>query len=153
MPITGRIVAVCLSARRGETKTPRAEGGLLVKNSGLEGDAHAGPGDRQVSLLCTSSIEKIRPAIQAAGRDLAPGDFAENLTLDGFDFEAMPLGARLRFPSGAELEISKIGKECHHGCAIREIVGDCVMPREGVFGRVVQGGTVAPGDAFEVTTP
>jgi MOSC domain-containing protein YiiM len=153
MPVTGRIVAVCLSARRGETKTPCPEGGLLVENSGLEGDGHAGPGERQVSLLCMSSIEKIRPVVQAAGRDLAPGDFAENLTIDGFDFEAMPLGARLRFANGAELEISKIGKECHKGCAIREIVGDCVMPREGVFARVVRGGAVVPGNAFEVTTP
>lgn len=141
---TGRVVAVCTSARKGERKEP-VECGRLVADVGLAGDAHAGT-VRQVSLLCMASINKMR----ARGADVGPGDFAENLTLEGCRAEDMPIGARLSLARGPLLEVTQIGKECHAGCAIRELIGDCVMPREGVFARVVEGGEVRPGDSLEV---
>jgi len=141
----GRIVAVCLSDKTGTTKTP-APVGKLVEDFGLEGDAHAGTPNRQVSLLCLGSIAGMR----RKAPDLKPGDFAENLTLDGCNWRDLPLGAAIKLERGPVLEITQIGKECHAGCAIRELVGDCVMPREGVFARVVAGGEVRPGDGFEV---
>lgn len=142
---TGRIVAVCRSTEKGTSKKPIPLG-RLVPDHGLEGDAHAGTPKRQVSLLCLPSIEKMRAALPG----LAPGDFAENLTVEGCAWTDLPLGARLRLERGALMEITQIGKECHAGCAIRRQVGDCVMPREGLFARVVEGGDVAPGDTFEV---
>jgi len=144
MSKTGRIVAVCLSREKGTTKKP-VPSAVLVEDFGLEGDAHAGTA-RQVSLLCESSIEKMR----AKGADLSPGDFAENLTITGVNADDLPLGARIGLSRGPVLEVTQIGKECHSDCAIRELIGDCVMPREGVFARVVTGGSVAPGDTFEV---
>lgn len=147
MAATGRIVAVCLSERKGTTKTP-APSGVLVEDFGLRGDAHAGAALRQVSLLCERSIDTMR----GKGVELKPGDFAENLTIAGIEIADLPLGARVSLERGAELEIAQIGKECHRGCAIREIVGDCVMPREGVFARVVKGGEVRPGDTFTVAS-
>ena len=145
MADSGRIAAVCLSERTGTTKTP-VPVGTLVEDFGFEGDAHAGTPKRQVSLLCMQSIDKMR----GKGMDLSPGDFAENLTLEACNFSALALGATLRVQRGAVLEITQIGKECHAGCAIREQIGDCVMPREGVFARVLVGGEVRPGDSFEV---
>ena len=141
----GRVLAVCISDRRGIRKSPVSKG-VLVKDFGLQGDAHAGTPKRQVSLLCDSSIEKMR----AEAPELAPGDFAENLTVACKEWSGLPIGARLYFERGPLLEITQIGKECHAGCAIRELVGDCVMPREGLFARVVEGGEVRPGDAFKV---
>ena len=145
MAKTGRFVAVCLSEEKGTTKKP-VLAGLLVEDFGFEGDAHGGTPKRQVSLLCESSIAKMR----AKGADPSPGDFAENLTIDGITIDDLPLGAHIRLERGPVLEVTQIGKECHSGCAIRELIGDCVMPREGVFARVVTGGEVAPGDTFEV---
>mgnify|MGYP005833171791 CR=1 FL=1 len=142
----GRVVAVCRSERKGTSKVP-VESGRLVKDVGLEGDAHAGTPVRQVSLLCSSSLEKM----QAKGPNLRPGDFAENLTIDGCTSADLPVGTRLHFERGPILEITQVGKACHKGCAIRELVGDCIMPREGLFARVVYGGEVRPGDWFEVT--
>ena len=143
----GHVVAVCLSERKGTTKRP-SPSGRLVENVGLEGDAHAGSPVRQVSLLCVSSLEKMR----AKAPQLAPGDFAENLTIDGCHSGDFPLGATVRLQRGAMLQIAQIGKACHAGCAIRELIGDCIMPREGLFARVVKGGEVRPGDEFEVIT-
>lgn len=140
----GRIVAVSLSARRGEKKTPVAEA-LLVAERGIEGDAHAGAGHRQVSLLAAESIEKMR----AAGLRVGPGAFAENLTTEGIDLPSLPVGSLLRVGPDAVLEITQIGKECHQRCAIYEQAGDCVMPREGVFARVRTGGRVRTGDPIE----
>ena len=143
--VSGRLLAVCRSPRKGMTKKPIPQGNL-VRDLGLEGDAHAGTPNRQVSLLCLPSIEKMREALPS----LSPGDFAENLTVEGCAWTDLPVGARLRLERGPLLEITQIGKKCHAGCAIREQVGDCVMPREGLFARVVEGGEVAPGDRFEV---
>jgi MOSC domain-containing protein YiiM len=112
---------------------------------GLKGDAHAGSG-RQVSLLAQESIDKMI----ALGAAVSPGDFAENITVQGLEVMSLPVGARLKVGPEAELEITQIGKACHKGCAIREQVGDCVMPREGVFARVLKGGVVKPGDLVEV---
>ncbi len=139
-------MTVCLSTRKGVSKEPIGAGRLIAEH-GLEGDAHAGTPGRQVSLLCASSIEKMR----AAGAQVGPGDFAENLTIEGCDIAQFRVGSVIRLERGPVLEVTQIGKQCHEGCAIRKLVGDCVMPREGIFARVVQGGEVAAGDTLEVT--
>ena len=145
-PVTQpRIVAVSVSDRNGVVKHNVPEARLLLDH-GLAGDAHAEGGIRQVSLLARESIDKMR----AAGAQVNPGDFAENLTTAGLDVCALPVGTRLKVGAEVELEITQIGKACHQGCAIREQVGDCVMPREGVFARVLQEGLVKPGDVIEV---
>jgi MOSC domain-containing protein YiiM len=141
----GKIVAVSVSDRKGVVKHNVDQARLLVDH-GLEGDAHAEGGHRQVSLLARESIDKMI----ARGAAVKPGDFAENLTTLGLDVCSLPVGTRLKVGPEVELEITQIGKTCHQGCAIRELVGDCVMPREGVFARVVQGGVVSPGDAIEL---
>jgi MOSC domain-containing protein YiiM len=141
----GKIVAVSVSDRKGVVKHNVDQARLLVEH-GLEGDAHADGSHRQVSLLAQESIDKMR----AAGAQVNPGDFAENLTTLGLDVCALPLGTRLKVGSEVELEITQIGKACHKGCAIRELVGDCIMPREGVFARVLQAGVIKPGDVIEV---
>jgi len=140
-----QIVAVSVSGRKGEVKHNVPQARLLVDH-GLEGDAHAEGGHRQVSLLALESIDKMR----AAGAQVNPGDFAENLTTLNLDVCSLPVGTRLKVGADVELEITQIGKACHQGCAIRKLVGDCVMPREGVFARVLKEGTVKPGDGIEV---
>lgn len=137
----GNIVAVCISSSKGERKTPVAAVELREEH-GIVGDAHAGPWHRQVSLLARESIDKMR----ALGLDVTTGDFAENLTTEGVDLLALPIGTRLSV-GDAELEVTQIGKECHTRCAIYHQAGDCVMPKEGIFARVLRGGTVKPGDA------
>ena len=141
----GQIIAVCTSVKKGERKADIGAG-LLVKDFGLEGDAHGGDWHRQVSLLATESIAKM----QAAGLNVGPGDFAENLTTRGLDLCALPVGTRLRIGMTALLEISQIGKVCHERCAIFYQAGDCVIPREGIFAVVLEGGPVATGDCIEV---
>ena len=140
----GKVVAVCISSSKGERKTPVAAVELREEH-GIVGDAHAGPWHRQVSLLARESIDKMR----ALGLDVTTGDFAENLTTEGVDLLALPIGTRLSV-GAAELEVTQIGKECHTRCAIYHQAGDCVMPKEGIFARVLRGGIVRPGD--EVTT-
>lgn len=140
----GKVVAVCISSSKGERKTPVAAVELREEH-GIVGDAHAGPWHRQVSLLARESIDKMR----ALGLDVTTGDFAENLTTEGVDLLALPIGTRLRV-GAAELEVTQIGKECHTRCAIYHQAGDCVMPKEGIFARVLRGGIVRPGD--EITT-
>ena len=143
---SGTVVAVSVSDRKGVVKHNVPEAVLQVDH-GLAGDAHAEGGHRQVSLLARESIDKM----VALGVAVKPGDFAENLTVQGLSVMTLPVGARLQVGAGAILEITQIGKACHKGCAIREQVGDCVMPREGVFARVIKGGVVKPGDVIEVT--
>ncbi|MGB8990749.1 MAG: MOSC domain-containing protein [Desulfobaccales bacterium] len=142
----GVIHAVSVSDRKGVVKHNVDQARLLVEH-GLAGDAHAEGGIRQVSLLSLASIDKM----VAAGAQVAPGDFAENLTVAGLEVMNLPVGTRLKVGDEVELEITQIGKTCHKGCAIRELVGDCVMPREGVFARVLTAGVVKPGDIIEVT--
>ncbi len=141
----GRVVAASVSARKGANKVPVASV-VLVPDHGVRDDAHAGPGIRQVSLLAEESIAKMR----TKGLSVGPGDFAENVTVAGIVLPDLPLGTRLRV-GDALLEITQIGNVCHDRCAIIFLqAGDCVMPREGVFARVVRGGRVAAGDAVEV---
>jgi len=142
--VRGRVVAVCTAPNKGEKKRPLTSA-TLVAGHGVAGDAHAGPGNRQVSLLSTASIAKM----QARGLRVGPGDFAENVTVEGMDVASLPVGARLRIGE-ALVEITQVGKECHDRCAIYFQAGDCVMPREGVFARVLRGGAVAAGDPVEV---
>jgi MOSC domain-containing protein YiiM len=141
---TGRVVAVCISGSKGERKTP-VDLVELRENHGIVGDAHAGDWHRQVSLLAMESIEKM----QALGLDVTTGDFAENITTRGINLPSLPIGTRLAV-GGTLLEITQIGKECHTRCAIFYQAGDCVMPKEGIFARVLQGGAVKPGDAIEI---
>lgn len=137
------IVAVCVSRNKGEKKTPVAQVELRPGH-GIVGDAHAGNWHRQVSLLAIESIRKM----QGMGLTVDAGDFAENLTTEGVELVTLPLGAGVRI-GDALLEITQIGKECHTRCAIYDQAGDCVMPKEGVFARVVKGGKVKAGDRIE----
>lgn len=141
----GKIVAVCSSSKKGMRKKDTGQG-LLVEGFGLEGDAHAGPWHRQVSLLAVESIEKMK----ALGLDVGPGDFAENITTSGINLVDLPLGTRLKIGPEAVGEVTQIGKECHSRCAIYYQAGDCVMPREGIFIRILKGGTIRAGDTIEV---
>lgn len=135
-----RIVATCVSDSKGERKTP-VEQVELRPEHGIIGDAHAGDWHRQVSLLAQESIAKM----QALGLDVDKGDFAENLTTEGIDLVHLAIGTRLKV-GAALLEVTQIGKECHNRCAIYEQAGDCVMPKEGIFARVIAGGVIKPGD-------
>jgi MOSC domain-containing protein YiiM len=140
-----RIIAVCKSEKKGEKKVPVQEI-TIKKDFGVVGDAHAdSQTHRQVSLLADESIDKMRDK----GFELSPGDFAENLTTRGIDLAKLPIGTRLAVGEGVVLELSQIGKECHADCAIRQQVGDCIMPREGIFAKVIHGGTVKPGDTIK----
>jgi MOSC domain-containing protein YiiM len=136
------VVAVCTSKKKGTKKEAIAEG-LFKEDYGLIGDAHAGylP-NRQVSLLAVESIDKMRNL----GLSLSPGDFAENITTEDIDLCHLPIGIRILVGDEVMLEVTQIGKECHTACAIRRKVGQCIMPTEGVFARVVRGGLVKPGD-------
>ncbi len=136
-----QIVSVNISEAKGVKKTPITEGELRP-DTGLVGDAHAGPWHRMLSLLAEESIDLMR----AKGLNVNPGDFAENITTRGLTLHTLPVGTRLML--GEVLtEVTQIGKECHTGCAIRQQTGDCVMPRQGIFVRVLNQGTVRPGDA------
>jgi len=141
-----KIIAVCTSEKKGERKTPQAEV-EITNNYGVAGDAHANcQTHRQVSLLANESIDKMR----GKGMELNAGDFAENLTTEGIDLCALPIGTRLEAGKAVLLEVTQIGKECHKGCAIRELIGDCIMPREGIFAKVIKGGQVRPGDEIRI---
>jgi MOSC domain-containing protein YiiM len=140
----GTIVAVCTSKKKGVRKRNVGEAELQV-DWGIVGDAHAADWHRQVSLLALESIEKMR----ALGLNVGPGSFAENLTTQGMDLLSLPIGSQVRVGDEAILEITQHGKICHDRCAIYYQVGDCVMPRESVFARVIKGGQVKVGDAIE----
>ncbi len=141
----GKIVAVCTSEKKGMRKKD-VGAGVLVPEHGLEGDAHAGPWHRQVSLLALESIDKMRKL----GLDVNPGDFAENLTTEGLVLVDLPIGTKVKIGADALGEVTQIGKECHTRCAIYYQAGDCVMPKEGIFIKVLKGGEVKTGDAIEV---
>jgi len=146
MSTHGKIVAISISERRGIKKT-NVETARLAENHGIEGDAHAGDWHRQVSLLAVESIAKMRDK----GADVSPGNFAENITTEGIDIPHLQVGVRLTLGE-TEVEITQIGKECHAHCEIFRQVGDCVMPREGVFARVIRGGEIKAGDIIEVVS-
>ncbi len=141
-----KIIAVCQSKEKGTKKEPIAEG-VIRQGYGLLGDAHADCGThRQVSLIAVESINKMR----SLGFDVGPGDFAENLTTEGIDLLSLPVGTELSVGEEAILEVAQIGKECHTGCAIYRQIGKCIMPKEGVFARVIRGGLVRAGDEIRV---
>ena len=139
-----RVLAVCISTRKGEKKRP-VEAIRLKIDHGIVGDAHAGNWHRQISLLANESVDKMREK----GLTLEAGDFAENILTEGITLRTLPVGTRLRVGE-ALLEITQIGKECHSDCAIKKKVGVCVMPAEGVFAIVKEEGTVQAGDNIEV---
>jgi len=141
-----KIVAVCRSDQKGVKKEATTEG-ILREDYGLVGDAHADCcTHRQVSLLAAESIDKMRQR----GFDVGPGDFAENLTCEGIDLALLPVGTQLSIGKKVILEITQIGKECHSGCAIFRQTGKCIMPKEGVFAKVVRGGVVKSGDGIRL---
>lgn len=142
---TGKIIAVSISAQKGEKKR-NVEHAELKKGFGIVGDAHAGSGNRQVSILAGESINKMRDS----GLDVGPGDFAENITTQKLDLLSLKIGMLLQAGTDALLEISQIGKDCHSRCAIYYQAGDCVMPKEGIFAKVLKGGIIKPGYRLEV---
>jgi MOSC domain-containing protein YiiM len=138
----GRVVSVNISEKKGIRKKPVDEITVLAE-FGIEGDAHAsGQWHRQISLLALESIRKM----QEMGLDVGPGDFAENVTTEGVDLVSLPIGAKVLLGTDIETEVSQIGKECHTRCAIYHQAGDCVMPKEGIFVKVLRGGTLRKGD-------
>ncbi len=140
----GKVLAICISEKKGVQKRPVPEANLIT-DFGIEGDAHAGKWHRQVSLLSYDKIE----AFRNKGAKVEDGDFGENLVVSGIDFASLPVGT-LFACNDVVLELTQIGKECHHGCQIYQTMGDCIMPREGVFAKVIQGGKLLPGDELNV---
>jgi MOSC domain-containing protein YiiM len=140
-----KIVSLATSLKKGTRKT-RVDELLLVEDHGVEGDAHAGPWHRQVSFLAS---EQISGCVER-GLDVDFGDFAENIASEGVDWKTLPIGTRVELGDEVLIEITQIGKECHKKCAIFYQAGDCIMPREGVFGRVLKGGTLRVGDAIRI---
>ena len=138
------IEAVCLSHKKGIVKKEQQQVEML-ENWGIDGDAHAGDWHRQVSLLAGESIDNVKEILPT----LKNGAFAENIITRGIDLTTLTIGDRLQVGDQVVLEITQIGKECHNsGCAIKKATGDCIMPREGIFSRVIKGGTVAKDDTI-----
>ena len=158
----GRILSINVSERKRVPKSP-VEEGFLEEGWGLTGDAHAGPGERQVSLLAWEGVERFKveslklkdkrekcPKVKSDEAELKPGDFAENISVEGMNLTCLALGTKLRVGNEVILQISKIGKDCHARCAIYQKLGDCLMPREGIFAKVVKGGSIRVKDEIEV---
>lgn len=139
------IVSIAKSKKKGTQKTV-IETAHLIRDHGLEGDAHAGDWHRQVSFLASESIEKSRKK----GLDVTFGDFAENISTTGIDWKTIPIGTRFKLGRTAVIEVTQIGKECIKKCAIFYQAGDCIMPREGVFAKVIEGGIINKGDKIEM---
>ena len=138
-----KVISVNISEKKGEIKKPIGRG-FFKEDNGLENDAHAGKWHRQVSLLAQESIDKMK----AQGvENLSSGKFAENITTEGIVLYELPVGTRLKIGE-VLMEVTQIGKECHKGCAIRQQVGDCIMPREGIFTRVIEEGWISEGDSI-----
>ena len=141
----GKVIAVCISKEKGTQKN-RIPEGEFIEDWGIKDDAHAGKWHRQVSLLSYDKIQEFR----AKGAEIEDGAFGENLVVEGFDFAKLPVGTKFRC-NDVVLEMTQIGKKCHHGCAIFQKMGDCIMPREGVFTRVLHGGVIHEGDELVIT--
>jgi len=141
----GRIRAISVSEQKATQKVNVPDAELLV-DFGIIGDAHAGNWHRQVSLLAVESIDKMTEK----GAKVSPGDFAENITTEGLNLHELSVGSKLKLGESVELEITQLGKKCHDRCAIFEQVGDCIMPREGVFAKVIRAGLINVGDIIEV---
>jgi MOSC domain-containing protein YiiM len=143
-----KVVSVAVSKKKGTRKIP-VESVNVLKDHGILGDAHAGPWERQISFLACEQIQEAR----SRGLRVGFGDFAENVATEGVNWKELPLGTRVKLGDQIIVEITKIGKECHKKCAIYYQAGDCIMPREGVFGRIIEGGTLRCGDEIEVLGP
>ena len=143
---TAKILEVCVSDKKGEQKTP-VEQIEMRPDRGIEGDAHAGNWHRQVSLLAQESVEQLQQLLTKIR--LRPGDFGENIVTEGIVLYELPVGTKMRIGT-ALAEVTQIGKDCHQGCAIRQAAGDCVMPREGIFVRILEPGTAKKGDVIEL---
>jgi MOSC domain-containing protein YiiM len=139
------IVSIAISKKKGTRKTQVKEA-VLIKDFGIKGDAHAGPWHRQVSFLSSESIDSARKS----GLNVTFGDFAENIATRGIDWKSIPIGTRVCLGDLVEVEITQIGKECHNKCAIYYKAGDCIMPREGIFARVLTGGKIRCGDTVSL---
>ena len=146
--LAGKIAAISISKKRGIPKT-NVQSARLIENYGIDGDAHAGNWHRQVSLLPLESIEKMR---MAGLPKLRAGAFAENLTIEGITLNQLPVGVKIKVGNSILMEVTQIGKECHNKCAIFFKVGDCVMPREGIFAKVINGGELFVNDNVTVET-
>jgi len=144
---TGKVVSLAVSTKKGTPKTC-VEQVVVVENHGVEGDAHAGPWHRQVSLLAQEGIQ----TMVDKGLTVGFGDFAENIATEGIDWLKVPVGTRVALGGDVVIEITQIGKTCHKPCAIFHRAGDCIMPREGIFGKVVKGGVLRVGDSIDVGT-
>ena len=142
---TGKVTAISISKRKGEKKS-NVQSATLKYDFGIEGDAHSGNWHRQISLLAVESVNKMRDK----GLDVNPGDFAENITTEGLDLLKFSIGTKLKLGSDTIIEITQIGKECHSRCNIYYQAGDCVMPKEGVFAKVLKGGVVKSSDSIKV---
>ena len=140
----GKVMAVCISERKG-TQKENIHSAHVLEDFGLENDAHAGKWHRQVSLLSWEKIEEFK----AKGAKVEDGSFGETIIVSGFDFKTLPIGTKFKC-NDIVLELTQIGKECHNGCAIFQAMGDCIMPREGVFTKVLHGGIISEGDDFEI---
>jgi MOSC domain-containing protein YiiM len=139
----GYIEAIAISDKKGVVKKEISQA-TLIEDWGIEGDAHAGDWHRQVSLLAGESIDRVKRKIPG----LAIGAFAENLVTRGIDLRIIKIAKRLKLADNVILEVTQIGKECHNACAIKELTGDCIMPREGIFAKVISGGKIRTGDAI-----
>ncbi len=140
----GKVMAVNISEKRGTVKK-NVHSAVFLEDFGIEGDAHAGKWHRQVSLLSYEKIEEFRKK----GAPVTEGSFGENLIVSGFDLAKLPVGTRFQCNT-VVLELTQVGKTCHHGCEIFQRMGDCIMPREGVFTRVLKGGRIAQGDEIVI---
>jgi MOSC domain-containing protein YiiM len=144
--MSAKVISINISEKKGMRKKPVNQA-VIKQDYGINGDAHAsGRWHRQISLLAMESIQKM----QAMGLAVGPGDFAENITTQGIDLPGLPVGTKLKVGNDIELEVSQIGKECHSRCAIYYQAGDCVMPKEGIFVKVIKGGTIKKGDTIRV---
>ncbi len=142
-----KIESISISKKKG-TRKDQVASATLVADHGVKGDAHAGPWHRQISFLSSENIEKTRNQ----GLDVGFGDFAENIATSGIDWKSIPVGTRIKLGQTAVVEITQIGKECHKKCAIYYQAGDCIMPSEGVFGRILEGGEINCGDTVSIFT-
>jgi molybdopterin adenylyltransferase len=138
-----KIISVCKSEQKGTMKLP-VDSAMLKANFGMIGDAHAGPEDniREISLLAIESIQRLN----SEGFSFKVGDFAENLTTSGLDLVSLPVGTKMKVGKDVILQVTQIGKKCHTGCAVLKQAGKCIMPKEGIFARVISGGMVSPDD-------
>ncbi len=143
-----KIISIAVSKKKGTRKTP-VPSVHLIEDHGIENDAHAGPWHRQVSLLAMEDIQ----SMQAKGVDVDFGDFAENIATSGIDLPNLPIGTHLRLGDTVLLEITQIGKECHNKCAIYYQAGDCIMPKKGIFARVITGGQISCNETIEIIDP